>query len=39
MLKRIFTRVPKYSILHKTKNKQTKYDTADKVVEFRAYET
>ena len=37
MLKEIFTSVSKYSILHKeTKNKQTKYNTADRVVGMQA---
>ena len=36
VLKEIFTAVPKYSILHKErkKNKQTKYNTADQVVDM-----
>ena len=37
MLKEIFISVPKYSILHKKeKNKQTKYNTADQVVDIQA---
>ena len=33
----IFTSLPKYSILHKKeKNKQTKYNTADQVVDMQA---
>ena len=35
MLKKIFTCVPKYSISHKEKkNKQTKYNTADEIVDM-----
>ena len=36
MLKEIFTSVPKYSILHKEKKKQTKYNTADQIVDMQA---
>ena len=38
MLKEIFASLPKYSILHKErkKNKQTKYNTADQVVDMPA---
>ena len=36
MLKEIFTSVLKYSILHKEKNKQIKYSTADQVVVMQA---
>ena len=38
MLKEIFTSVRKYSILHekRKKNKQTKYNTADQVVDMQA---
>ena len=37
MLKEIFTSFPKNSILHKEKkNKQTKYSTADQVVDMQA---
>ena len=37
MLKEIFTSVPKYSILHKEKkNKQTKYNISDQVVDMLA---
>ena len=35
MLKEIFASVPKFSILHKErKNKQTKYNTTDQVVDI-----
>ena len=35
MLKEIFTGVPKYSILHKQRKKQTKYNTVDQVVDMK----
>ena len=36
MLKEVFTSVPKYSILHKEINKQTKSNAADQVLDMRA---
>ena len=36
MLKEIIASVPKYSILHKERKKQAKYNTADQVVDMQA---